>query len=246
MLSKIFSNRPFLARISLLSGLGLAVACGSSTTPEGGAGGSGGSTAGQAGNGGVAGNGGTAGQAGDGGIAGDGGLSQYLSCTMTADLGNGIIKCEEGILNRTTASSCEDKKANYVAPIGCDTISCDGPLSFCANYETTAGLPPDAPDFHCVTGCLVDSDCGDNQICQCGDPIGQCVDASCSANSDCKTDELCVANPAAHNGCFNDTSFQCMSAKAACTSNADCTNENEYCNYKEDGSSVCEIPACVI
>jgi hypothetical protein len=58
----------------------------------------------------------------------------------------------------------------------------------------------------CQYGCKMDSECAQNQICVCADPVGYCAASTCGANSICGAKKSCVAtalpNDVVHHGPF--------------------------------------------
>lgn len=59
-----------------------------------------------------------------------------------------------------------------------DSECTEEPNGFCYHQ----GL---APGCACEYGCKTDSDCSENQICRCGEPVGRCVDAACGPTGTC-------------------------------------------------------------
>jgi len=46
----------------------------------------------------------------------------------------------------------------------------------------------------CAYGCSRDADCGADEICYCGDPIGRCAKTQCKTNADCDPDSACISD----------------------------------------------------
>jgi hypothetical protein len=78
----------------------------------------------------------------------------------------------------------------------------------------------------CTTGCLTNADCGEGSICQCGDPMGSCVPASCQSDADCPGEARC-ASFATNDGCGPWTRFSCQTVQDECASNLDCPAGDE-------------------
>lgn len=97
------------------------------------------------------------------------------------------------------------------------------------------------PGMQCIYGCTKDSECADGSICLCGDPVGTCVPAKCSADSECP-DGLCasyVATP----GC-DRPAFACQSPDDQCVSNDDCPAMQRCTLNLQGGYRVCQAPTC--
>ena len=72
---------------------------------------------------------------------------------------------------------------------------------------------------YCRYGCVRDADCGQGQICLCGEPTGQCVQATCTRDADCASaGGLCLSYTAECGG----TAFACQTTFDSCVSDVDC------------------------
>ena len=232
-----------LVRLSLLTGLGFVVACGATKTDD---------------NTQIKSDGGKL----DSSIPKDSGIEDsglqdsgtkdagspknlILSCSNPTQLGNGIELCEEGVKRRTQATSCEDKRSTYIIPEDCADIACSGELDYCVTYHQ-----PSFPGTHspsqskCTTGCLSDSDCASDHICECGDPIGRCVPASCKTNSDCSPEQNCLLNSKLR---ALDI-YACTSPEQPCFVNSDCKSDEPLplyaslqCIYHDNDTTSCKL-----
>ena len=162
---------------------------------------------------------------------------------MAAGTESGFERCSEGFVHRVAATTCSSElpRATQCEDNGGGSADCredsdctDGANGYC-NSEPWGGCS-------CRYGCLQDSDCGDNQICMCGSPVGQCVRADCTSDADCGGDMMCtsyISEP----GC-GSTAFACQTAGDECAADADCA-QGEQCTH--DGKRhVCEQVACAI
>jgi hypothetical protein len=189
----------------------------------------------------------------------------------------GIFVCAEGYLHRAEAIACPtvlprdnqvdwpDETAvggagNYTTSTDdCSTdADCDA-LSSCYLTQTnlyTVGCmgeqPPDdiVPDYArlcTIPGCLTDADCDADQVCICGDLVGQCHSisaiAGCKTDADCGAGFLCLENSST--GYFSNGMFACQLPGDECNSPADCGGVNENCSIAADGSGRTCTPAPV-
>jgi hypothetical protein len=99
---------------------------------------------------------------------------------------------------------------------------------------------PGAYGSYCEYGCVTDTDCAQGYVCLCGNPVGQCVPASCGADGDCGN-ALCVSYTQSP-GC-GGTAFRCQSPLDECASDLDCASSGGYCSVT--GSSPVEGRKCI-
>jgi hypothetical protein len=253
---------------ALLSALGASsvVGCGGTFTSDSGKGpnGGAGSPTGSAGTLGVAGNSNLAGGdnagAGQGGssaggatyAAGNGGMPNSYPCKNPKDLGGGVIQCDD-FIHRTESKTCASKLPrpepypNPPATAQCkqDADCTDKPNGWCGNAESGGGIP--GP--FCQYGCLNDSDCGAEQLCLCGDPVGRCVQAT-----DCRTDLMCSPGYLCRSydtsrGC-GIINFACQTFKDECGGDAECAAKvpGSYCvpNPENFRYFQCQTGGCAI
>lgn len=230
-------------RLSLLASLGLLpLACGGTTFHGGEEGGGTSSTAGT-GSGGT-GSGGTTSVAGtsSGGTAGK---PFVPTCTSPqTDPETGIVSCQEGYRYRTKSARCGIPTAD-AAPVPGDPkppvsgyVDCTNDPSICDQYLygycAPAGQPE--PGSVCMTGCLLDSDCGPAGMCRCeGGKYGVCSADTCDTDDDCADGYHCASYPG---GC-GDGPFQCQTPKDECAS----CKPYEVCQTQSDGHRACESAA---
>jgi hypothetical protein len=218
------------------AGLG---AAGSGTAGAGVAGsGTGGTSSGGASNGGA-----TNGDAG--------GSPNKYPCLHPNDLGNGLISCD-GLTHRNAPSMCMTSvPCTEPGPTMSPSAQCESdadctakPYGWCASGGQLPGPPGPGP--FCEYGCVQDSDCDASQVCDCGNPVGQCVHADCITDADCKAGFLCIVYDAS-GGC-NATTFTCQSPLDTCSSDADCTSlgPNHGCQFDRGAMHFsCQSTGCV-
>ena len=97
-----------------------------------------------------------------------------------------------------------------------------------------------APGASCLYGCVKDSECGADQICVCGEPVGHCVAAACRSDAECATGFLCKSYDSS-NGCGIER-FACQTLDDVCGSNEDCA---ETCDA-DSGQFQCVMLGCAI
>ncbi|WP_044986242.1 ferritin-like domain-containing protein [Sorangium cellulosum] len=241
------------ARLLSVLAIAPALSCGGDVTAEEGSGGSGGtgsnasSASASTGDGPAASSG--AGPAGSTGSAPPEGLP--FACddpepVLVAGQNTGYVRCAGGWMHRAEVITCPSPlpRPEACKDTGGGAGSCSSdadcterPHGFCS-----PGLGGEAPPgCFCHYGCTTDAECNEGQICLCGDPVGQCVQARCTSDQDCGT-VLCssyVLNP----GC-GGTGFACQTATDECAGDGDCPGEQQ-CTLTALRHA-CAEPLCVI
>ena len=244
----------------LLASLGLAPlgGCGGMTLPSASGGSAGQETGGTQvqGGGGQGGSAGTSGAYGTGGIYGTGGsLENRFPCVNPTPLVNapsGYFHCASGYVHRAEKLDCPARSRSSFDAGSADASStvigeCRGDADctasargYCIPASGSGSLAPGST--YCLYGCVRDQDCATGQICLCGDPVGQCVQAACTADSSCSAGELCasyVANP----GC-GGMAFACQTPQDQCGGDGDCPSGISC--FVQSGARICTPPRCVI
>ncbi len=98
----------------------------------------------------------------------------------------------------------------------------------------------------CNYGCLSDQDCGTDQICLCGEPVGRCVSATCKDAASCSGGAQC-ADFDRSSGC-GVTTFACTTPADKCFSDSDCSDGGGgMCLIESNATSrTCSRSACAI
>lgn len=100
----------------------------------------------------------------------------------------------------------------------------------------------------CQYSCTSDDECGDGEVCVCGDAITTphggsiCAPAACTKAADCG-DQPCGVS-SYHNGCGRQVKLQCRGAEDACESATDCKGDQQ-CVAAGEGFS-CRGRNCAI
>ena len=236
-----------LVSAALLSALGASqvVACGGTAlVSDGGGGGSNGGAVGH--NGGSAGSIASAGAAHAGASSG-GATGNQFPCKNPMDTGDGVIQCD-GFTHRPKATTCTSKVprpepfANPSPEAQCkqDSDCTQHPYGWCGN-----GDGGQIPGPYCIYGCVKDSDCGDQQLCLCGDPVGRCALAVCHSDAECAAGFLCKGYDSSA-GC-GITTYTCQSAADTCGSDADCHGDTNVCLFDVNQQHFsCQFGGCAI
>jgi len=161
---------------------------------------------------------GTGGGAGAPGSAGAGPIHQ--ACINPKDIGDGFEQCD-GFKHRPQAGTCASHVPNpkplpeeilTVKECLFDADCKDHPYGWC-----TAGQNAQT---YCEYGCVIDSDCAANQLCDCVEPVGRCVVANCRTDADCTNGLLCRAYDAT-SGC-GPIVYTCQTPADTCGNDHDC------------------------
>lgn len=199
---------------------------------------------------------GTAGSLSTGGVPtwATGGVPAWLPCSNPAPLPGpdgtptGYVTCDGGSVHRSARMDCPSvvpraaacqPYVSYDAGIG-GGCTHDSDCTAQANGYCVPGIQ--FPGCVCDYGCIRDSDCAQGQICECGNPAGKCVSATCTSDQDCGQG-LCLSYEAMP-GC-GMTAFACQKPGDTCVSNADCTAQGGMCGLAS-GLHVCQPISCAI
>ncbi|RYE86967.1 MAG: hypothetical protein EOO75_15080 [Myxococcales bacterium] len=99
----------------------------------------------------------------------------------------------------------------------------------------------------CVYGCLQDSDCASDELCECGTPVGRCLKASCKSGADC-TEGGCAQHEIGMPGCGTQA-YACQTKADECVSNQDCLDSKQggLCHVENPGDpTTCEPFSCAV
>ena len=226
---------------ALLSALGASqlVACGGNAAINGapGGGSAGSNTVAGPGSGGAntgGANTGGSGQSGAAGTLGGGagsGPNKY-PCQNPKDRGDGFVDCDD-FSHRTAAITCastvprpEPVSNPSMNPECTFDADCTGaPYGFCGN-----SFPMGTLVTSCWYGCVNDSDCRDNAICECSSVIGRCVSSQCKSDADCTPGFMCRRYDQSP-GC-GISSYACQSPADTCANDLDCNQTaQEHCLF---------------
>lgn len=162
---------------------------------------------------------------------GGGGLEQsdMGECTPL-EAANGLVKCEEGYSHRATAETCENLVrdeliADGVCGIEGECCESDQDCTIDSACWRT-GVVDDEEYGTCSLRCETDADCADDQLCECGEGAGRCVEATCRTDSDCEGDALCVSSTR-DEGCGEVRTYSCQNQNDECSSDDDCDHGGE-------------------
>ena len=128
-----------------------------------------------------------------------------------------------------------------------DSACTDRPFGYCATgYGGKGGLTA-----QCSYGCQSDADCDPGSLCECGDPIGHCVQSTCQSDTDCGGDSKCGLWVGESICSSAPRGFACTTDDDACVTAADCSgfatcevvNGNRQC--KPASGLICGRPFLV-
>ena len=226
-------------------------------SPAGG-GGAAGKTSGSAGTGGsTAGTGGTVSTGGSAGSVLTGGSAgAKVACespvvvTVGGDQPTGLVRCANGALLRMEATTCPNLIDPAQGACSFDPGSTPESCKINADCKTkpygSCGQDFDSP-CQCQYGCVQDSDCASDELCQCGPPVGRCVKANCKTGADCP-EGGCAQHEAGTPGCGTQA-FACQQLSDQCASNQECQTNGEFglCHIETPGDPrQCEPTVCAV
>jgi hypothetical protein len=116
----------------------------------------------------------------------------------------GYSQLPDGLVVRTAEQACPNARPRQEecrsSRSRCTTDSeCTAkPNGYCTDRGDSLGCG-------CQYGCVKDGDCGNNEVCLCGDPVGTCVAVTCTKEA-CVTPSQCATY---HDGCAYKP-FSCL------------------------------------
>jgi len=173
-----------------------------------------------------------------------GGGGNQFPCDAPMPAGDGYERCDDGTVHRPAIKECTSKLPRppvMTAPTPQDVCASDADCTMKPHGYCVEGGGDAPPGLYCEYGCVKDSECGDGQICVCGDPVGQCAQAKCKSDADCGAGLRCQSYDSS-NGC-GILAFACQTPADTCASEADCAGE--YCDASA-GKFSCVLGGCAI
>jgi hypothetical protein len=132
-----------------------------------------------------------------GGASGAAPMRALSECRSPAPTGGGFVQCGDGSYRRPTTGTCEShlprpERVDYQVDLDCwYDLDCDQHPHGVCSYGV------------CSYGCTADAECGDDELCSCGDLIGTCVSTNCRTDADCGAESACTSlRPNLGFGCF--------------------------------------------
>jgi hypothetical protein len=140
--------------------------------------------------------------------------------------GGGYEQCDDYSLRRSKPEACvsvlpRDEPASGLLFDECER---DTDCAAAANGYCVIG--------QCSYGCVVDEDCGEGQLCYCGELIGACQIAGCKSDADCPSDYPCTGNPRA----ADSVEFLCQTPLDECQTDRDCNRLDARMFCGSDGT----------
>jgi len=126
-----------------------------------------------------------------------------------------------------------------------------GPLATCNQTFECLTLGAAGLYCNCRAGCIRDSDCGPGYVCFCGDPVGQCLPATCTSGGSCASGCDCInplpAPAQALTGMFLSPRFDCQTPADDCAGASDClpASEGLFCGDNGNGHTCFGGGACL-
>ena len=140
----------------------------------------------------------------------------------------GFVSCKAGFIHRPARRECASIIPRPPRQFPVDsTRNCERDQD-CADllhgYCTESPISIPQLVMVCASGCVRDEECGPDQICVCGDPVGTCISATCKTDADCGAGRFCVSSlfPLACYALPSPSGFACQSVNDSCRGPADC------------------------
>lgn len=155
---------------------------------------------------------------------------------------DGFVRCDGDWMHRPAVQECSSALPQPGVCMGGEDSDCaqDSDCTAQANGYCSQGA---SGDCYCGYGCRNDSECDAGYVCMCGDPIGECVPATCTVDADC--DEGVCGNYDASPQC-NIITFACQSAEDECAGNNDCPEGLECSIVEGETHRSCVDAGCAI
>jgi hypothetical protein len=157
----------------------------------------------------------------------------------------GFTSCDGQVWHRSSVHACPTRLPRTTecgfAPVDGGTLngSCRVDGDCTTKAKGYCGVTSANASCHCDYGCTEDADCGDGNVCQCGDPLGKCVPATCKSDDECGG-LLCLRS----NNTSCGQTYACQAPTDECTSNSDCKPPLSACTL-ENGHRTCQaIGSC--
>jgi len=194
----------------------------------------------------ITGGGGTGGSSG-GPAGGSGGDVTTNACSNPQPIlvngsDTGFVSCDNGLKHRAKAVTCVSKLPRDAVctdlnnPGGVDGCTKDADCTASPNGYCATNSGGQVPGCNCQYGCVSDANCGEGQICECGDPVGQCVPSNCKDDSACGANSLCATYT--NNTCYQH-SFACQTPEDSCLTDTEC-GAGSFCTLAATASRQCQ------
>ncbi|HXK20825.1 MAG TPA: ferritin-like domain-containing protein, partial [Polyangiaceae bacterium] len=170
-----------------------------------------------------------------------------FACKDATVVGNGFEQCADGAVHRAKAVECASTlpRPPTRAPMPGDQCASDAdctekPHGYC---DVNGQLPTSA----CRYGCVNDAECPGvpgmyKGMCECGDPIGHCVNATCASDGGCDPGYRCQRYDASR-GC-QQIVYACQTPEDTCSGDIAC-GQNGLCDGST-GHFACATFGCAI
>ncbi len=188
----------------------------------------------------------TAGSKATGGDTATGGMSHESAfpCAAPAPASSGYERCANGTIHRPAVEKCTSLLPRSAPPEPLPVGDCqtDADCTEKPNGYCDVGYAVGDPVAYCAYGCLADADCGVGAICQCGEPVGRCAQASCESDADCDSGFRCQSYD--HSVGCGLPAFACQTPEDTCGSDADCGQDHLCVAAPEVETAVAEPFTC--
>lgn len=176
----------------------------------------------------------------------DGGTPNGTQCSdlVHGTVYTGLKQCDDGVVHRPnaahvcpsmlprTAAEAADRAPPNDEPWSADNeCESDANCTKAAHGHCEFSAGESLPIKECIYGCVSDADCGSDEVCVCGNPVGACVPATCRDDDDCSTGMKCAQWYDANITCGPSAVLTCQTPGDECATDTDCNaDEDSFCS----------------
>ncbi|HEY4160233.1 MAG TPA: hypothetical protein VGM29_19105, partial [Polyangiaceae bacterium] len=182
----------------------------------------------------------------------------YIACdnpskVLLSGKDTGFVSCGAGVVHRASVVACPTllpradggSCTTGLGVAGAPSCTLDADCTEKPNGICERVVITHFPTCSCSYGCLSDQDCAAGEICECGDPVGQCRATDCTTDASCPAGSLCASAVASFGGCSfysGPRVFKCQASADTCLTDETCSSPSPTCALDADaGTRDCHV-----